>query len=118
MASLAVQVQGEASLKAVARLQWFVQLPPSLKAVKVPKALPRVMKVELLLSYHSTIAAPRLRLGISLGSAQSQLSLQTGQGKGLTRQRAREFASLASLNAEVAACQSCNHSPDGRVTPA
>ena len=30
-------------------VQWFVQVPPSFEAVKVPKALPRVMKVELLL---------------------------------------------------------------------
>ena len=66
-------------------LQWFVQVPPSFQAEKVPKALPRVTKVELLLSYHSTIAAPKLRLGNSLSSAQSMLSssdesLQTGQG--------------------------------------
>ena len=70
-----------------------------LSSVKIPKALPSVTKVELLLSYHSTIAATLLRLGNSLGSAQSKLSssdesLQTGQGKGLTRQRARAFASL------------------------
>ena len=63
-----------------------VQVPPSFKTVKGPKDFPRVMKVELLLSYHATNAAPRLRLGISLGSAQSQPScdesLQTGFGKG------------------------------------
>ena len=50
-----------------------VQVPPSFKTVKVPKAFPRVMKVELLLSYHSTVAAPRLRLGIGLGAEPAEL---------------------------------------------